>query len=197
MGEKLSRIEEKVISFLSLSLDKNAQQIQRGIDIEDKNYSTVKKAIDRLEKKKFYVESKKGKSEKNVVIKFYKLSTRGVLVAFATNDEETLIKTLCLYKSTSEIFLLLKQFANCLKPSTAIKLLRMTGNLAFKYGGKVTKPEAILTAITLNAISGFGDWTQEEIAELAEAAMKIDEMKGPLKDTFELGSKLFSKSPSS
>ncbi|MCW4044763.1 MAG: BlaI/MecI/CopY family transcriptional regulator [Candidatus Bathyarchaeota archaeon] len=191
MAEIATPIEKEIIEYLSLNPNQNTQQIQRGLVKADKNYPTVKNALERLEKKN-YVETHKGKSKKNLTIKFYKLSPRGVSIALGLNREENLMRTLANYKDAAEAFSLLKQFANYLDTQLSIKLLRQAGLLAVRQGKKYNTPRDMITPIMLNAVSGLSDWTQEELTKLAEAALKIEKVRLPLKDAVALMDKLFS-----
>jgi hypothetical protein len=188
MTEKVTSVEKQIIQYLSLNRKQNTQRIQRGIGLEDKNYPTVRNAIERLKKKKHYVISTKGLSEKNVPINEYQLSTQGVIVALAINSENTLLKTLENYKMDSETLLLLKQLVSYLSTATAIKILRYAGTFASKYGKKV--PEALAGAVTLNGLLGLGELTEKEKKEVAEAGKKVEKINACLKEMFEFYQKV-------
>jgi len=172
MLEKFTSLEEKIISYLALTPDKNIQQIQRGLEIEDRNYPSVYNAVLRL-KKKEYVKAKKGKSEKNVEINFFKLTPLGIGATLAFGDETTLLEVFDNYEKDLSSFKVYKEFIKLLKPLTAKKLLRLVGKTILQYGENAWLPETIAIA----ASCGLLNFTKEEMREIKRASMKVESMK--------------------
>jgi hypothetical protein len=193
MAEKITPIENKIITYLSLNPDRNLQQIQRGIGLDDRNYPTVKNAMERLLTKKRFVQYKKGLSEKKIEIKIFRLNTRGILVALTINKDNELNKTLDNYKNTSNILSILYRFVSQLKEPTKIKVLRNSGDLALRNLSKKHNKDTMMNVVALNALSGYEDFTFQEMQEIAVAAINVEEMKASLKQAFALGNKLFSE----
>jgi DNA-binding MarR family transcriptional regulator len=171
MTEKITPIEQKIIEYLALNPSQNAQVIQRAIGLEDINYPTVSKALKRMQEEKHWLKSCKGQSERHLTIKFYSLTDFGIGVALARGPEEILRKTLKVYESEYGQFEVLFQFVDYLKPSTVTKLFRLVGNMVMKYGRKAWEPETL----GLNAVSGIGNFTPEEIESLAAIRSGVKE----------------------
>ncbi len=185
MTEKITPVEEKIIAYLSLNRNKHTQEIEAAINIA---YITVHAALARMTKKG-YVTYVKKESEKKVLIKFYSLSLSGVIIAFAKNPPDTLIKTLDNYKADSKDFFTLKQLVNYMSQPTAIKFLRYAGDMAFGPKG-ISIAYALAKLVTLNSMLGLGDFTENEKREIAVAGQKVESVKVQLYEMWSMYKKV-------
>ena len=170
--EKITSLEENIISYLALHPRRNIQQIQRGLGIQDKNYPTVRNAMPRLEKKGF-VEFTQGKSEKKVVIRFYRLTAKGRGYALAYGNSQVTLQVPSTYENEEPQLAIFTQISTYLSTSTLLKLLRIVGKGILQYG-KDYLPNQAIAAL---AIEGAHLLTEKEYGELKRACAKIPEIK--------------------
>jgi len=175
--EKLTRLESDVLSFIALNPEKNAQQIQRGIDYEDKNYTSVSKAAKRL-RTEGYLQSKEGKSEKHVPVDFYRLSALGFGFILSEGSKDILLEASRKNESEFSNFKDYQLMLGHLKPSTAMKLLRIIGKSILQYGEDAWLPQTIFVAATSN----IGVFSPSELSELKRVVMKVQSSREMLKD---------------
>jgi hypothetical protein len=175
--EKLSKLESDVLNYVALNPSKNMQQIQRGIDVEDKNYASVNKAVKRL-KIEGYLQSKEGKSEKHVPVDFYSLSTFGLGFVLSEGSEDIILEAFKKNESASPNFQDYQLLIEQLKPSAAIKLLKITGKSIMQYGENAWLPQTIFIAANCN----IDIFSPSELKQLKRAALKANSTKAMLKD---------------
>ena len=175
--EKLTRLESDVLSFIALNPEKNAQQIQRGIDYEDKNYTSVSKAAKRL-RTEGYLQSKEGKSEKHVPVDFYRLSALGFGFILSEGSKDILLEASRKNESEFSNFKDYQLMLGHLKPSTAMKLLRIIGKSIMQYGEDAWLPQTIFVVATSN----IGVFSPSELSELKRVVMKVQSSREMLKD---------------
>jgi DNA-binding PadR family transcriptional regulator len=99
--KELGSLQEKALFYLAENPDNHKQGIQQGIEHPSDQYGSVLKAVDALEKMG-YIQSKKGKSQKQVKIKIYDCTEFGVFYALTRNPSANITKILDMYKSKVE-----------------------------------------------------------------------------------------------
>jgi DNA-binding PadR family transcriptional regulator len=174
----LTALEQKIVSYLAEHPNSNIQKIQRGLGKEDRNYPSVYNAVLRLPKKG-YVTSKKEKSKKAVIINVYRLTFRGFGWVMAHGNENLLLKAIEKQEDDHPSYNTLKELISYLKPSTAKKVLRMTGKLFFEYGEKASD----LHLLSLMAYFSHGKFSKSQLRELRRAWKKVGALEKALQET--------------
>jgi len=159
--ERVTTLEERMICHLALHPRRNIQQIQRGLNMKDRNYPSVRNAMRRL-KKKGYAEATEGKSEKNLPIKFYKLSTKGIGYTLAYANEQATLTVLATYENVEPQLKNFLQITQHLSPSILLKLLRIVGKGVLQYGESYLQNQTI----AIFAIEGLHMLSAKEYKEL-------------------------------
>jgi DNA-binding MarR family transcriptional regulator len=178
MLKELTNLEQRIISYLALNPNKNRQQIQHALGIEDKNYPTVSKAVIRLEKKG-YLEKKEGKSEKSVLINFYRLNLLGLAYQLAYGDEKLILEVIENYEQEFPTYLDFQKFVKLLPQKTALKIIRIVGKSLLSYGLKAWDLMPAITA--LNALTNES-FTPAELKHFKIASKKVPGMKEDIKE---------------
>lgn len=101
--KELGSLQEKVLFYLAENPNKNAQEIQNGIEYPSEQYGNVNKAVKALEKLKF-AKSKEGKSQKGVDIKLYSCTENGIFYTLARNPKSDIKKIVGNYKQDYQFF---------------------------------------------------------------------------------------------
>jgi len=125
MALVIGPIQKQVLKHLALNPNQNAQAVQRALGIPDKNYPSVHLALKTLHQLGL-VEWRDAVSSKNVPMKLWRLTDKGVLFSvsyldfetneiaamfknYAANEREQQILTLMVETLGAELF---KQFVN-------------------------------------------------------------------------------------
>jgi hypothetical protein len=125
MALVIGPIQKQVLKHLALNPNQNAQAVQRALGIPDKNYPSVHSALQNLHKLGL-VEWRDAVSSKNVPMKLWRLTDKGVLFSvsyldfevneivealknYAASEREQQILTLMVETLGVELF---KQFVN-------------------------------------------------------------------------------------
>ena len=177
--EKVTPIEEKIVSYLALHPRRNIQQIQRGLGIEDRNYPTVRNAMSRL-KKKDLVEATQGKSEKKVLVSFFRLSVKGIGYALAYGNDHVALQVPAIYEDVEPQLKNFVQIEQHLSPPIMLKLLRIVGKGVIQYGEKCLQTQII----AILAIEGLHALSEKEYAEFKKACAKVPSVKSMVDKTF-------------
>lgn len=101
----LGSLQEKVLDYLAENPNQHKQSIQKAIP--SKQYGSILHAVNALEKAG-YVESEDTLSEKNVPMKLYSCTDKGIQYALTKASEDSVLKILDAYKkkfSVNEFFL--------------------------------------------------------------------------------------------
>jgi hypothetical protein len=93
--KELGILQEKILKYLSKNPNCHNQEIQRGINHPEDQYSSVYNSTKALEKQG-YIESIEKLSEKNVKIKCYNCTQRGLIYTFL-HSPDTLLEIADIY----------------------------------------------------------------------------------------------------
>jgi len=116
----LGNLQKKIIFYLAENPKQHKETIQKKL--EHKYYGAVLNAVRRLEKSGFLV-SEKARSKKNVKIKLYSCSEKGVFYALIKNEKANVLKILENYKDY-RVVKRLREVCDMLGEEVFVKLLR-------------------------------------------------------------------------
>lgn len=165
--KNLTKLELDILLHLAMNPERNAQQIQRGIGYEDRNYPSVNNAVKRLRRQGF-LKSEKGESQKKLPVDLYSLSSFGLGFIMAEGDENTLLDVVRKNEKEFPEYEDYDVIIRNVKSSTAIKLLRLAGKAILQYGTKAWLPQTIMIATTCS----IGVFSPQELKQLGIAAKK-------------------------
>jgi len=116
----LGDLQRKIIFYLAENPKQHKESIMKSL--EHKYYGSVLNAVKRLEKTKYLV-SVRAKSKKNLKIKLYSCSEKGVFYALVKNEKTDVLKILENYKDYG-VVKRLREVCDLLGEEVFIKLLR-------------------------------------------------------------------------
>jgi len=116
----LGSLQKKILFYLSENPKQHKLAIKKSL--EKHEYGAVLNAVKRLEESKYLV-SKRVKSKKNLWIKLYSCSEKGVLYALVKNEHADVLKILDNYKDY-RVVKRLREFCDVLGEEVFVRLLR-------------------------------------------------------------------------
>ena len=169
MITKLGPLQTKILQYLSQTPNQNKQQVQRGLGIPDKNYPSVKNAIDVLFEKG-YLKAVDMKSKKNLPIKSFRLTEQGIIYVFANNNVDFL-KVMQNYESDFHLMQhYVKQAKIISDPGVLKKLIQNAAQFLLLQGDRESismNPENMM-ALNTSTMLLYGRMTNKERAYLSQ-----------------------------
>ena len=119
----IGSLKEKILLFLAENPDKNTQALQKELGYPSTQYPNIMKAVKALEKLEL-VQSKTGKSMKNVQMKIYSCTEEGVFYVLTKNSNANVLKILDSYKDRINLAKSLRQLYDLWGPEVFIHFLK-------------------------------------------------------------------------
>ena len=116
----LGNLQKKIVFYLAENPKQHKEAIQK--ELKHKYYGAVLNAVKQLEKFGFLV-SKRAKSQKNVRIKLYSCSEKGVFYALVKNENADVLKILGNYKDY-HVVRRLREVCDMLGEEVFVRLLK-------------------------------------------------------------------------
>ncbi|MEM3602781.1 MAG: hypothetical protein QXN87_08945 [Candidatus Bathyarchaeia archaeon] len=117
----LGDLQRKIIFYLAENPKQHKESIMKSL--EHKYYGSVLNAVKRLEKTKYLV-SVRAKSKKNLKIKLYSCSEKGVFYALVKNEKTDVLKILENYKDYG-VVKRLREICEMLGEEVFVKLIKL------------------------------------------------------------------------
>ena len=157
---ELGSLQREILKYLTKKPESHKQQIQIGIEHNPYQYASVKNATDSLEEQE-YIKSKKALSEKNLEIKLYSCTEKGLLYIL-TRNPEIIMEIAEIYKENHPEFTFFQSQCEILGRDLFVKFFKLVGQSVILYK-KDNLAKAIWYAFTAPMSMDFSPEEQKQI----------------------------------
>lgn len=178
----LGKLQERILRYLAENPDKNKMEIMDGIKHPEKQYSSLRKAVDVLETEYKWIQYRKGLSKKRVEIKFYYCNPDGLFYVLTSDldlrresredvqNQDKILKVKAdkakkvleintKYYQELEVF---SKLRDCVSPYHFMKVLEIASRFPFSDTFDINTNVAFILAYMCNSMM----FTEEETANL-------------------------------